>query len=105
MRAWMGRDTMRRVSERRWDVAPDGTGESARSVTGGSRVVLEARVLAEEGQLHRAVGAVTLLADDDLGDALVGRIFVVDLVAVDEEDHVRVLLQSSRFAKVRHHRA
>ena len=34
--------------------------------------VLETRVFAQEGQAYGAGGAVTLLADDDLGDALVG---------------------------------
>src|SRR5687768_15097149 len=56
-------------------------------------VVLEPRVLADEGELDGPDGPVPLLADDDLRDALVGRVFVVDLVAVDEEDHVGVLLQ------------
>src|SRR5690554_3430051 len=35
------------------------------------RQVLEAGVLADEGHVHRADGAITLLADDQLGQALV----------------------------------
>ena len=66
--------------------------------------ILEARVLAEEGESHHADRAVALLADDDLGDALVLRLRVVDLVAIDEQDHVGVLLDRARFAQVRHHR-
>src|SRR5690606_19973679 len=41
------------------------------------REVVEAGVLAEELELDRARGAVSLLADDDLGQALVGRILLV----------------------------
>ena len=66
--------------------------------------VLEARVLAEEGEADRADGTVALLADDDLGRPLVLRVLVVDLVAVDEEDHVCVLFNRPDFAKIRHHR-
>src|SRR5690606_32535350 len=41
--------------------------------------VLEARVAAQEGQAHGADGAVTLLADDDFGDALVLGLRVIHL--------------------------
>src|SRR5512134_322283 len=68
-------------------------------------VVLKASVLAEEGEVHRPDRPVALLADDDLGLALFPGVAVVDLVAVDEEDHVRVLLERARLAQVRHHRA
>src|SRR5690606_24328083 len=61
------------------------------------RVIQEARAGAGEGQAYRADGAVTLLADDDLRRALVGRIGVVDLVAIDEQDQVGVLLDGARF--------
>src|SRR5690606_20675278 len=63
--------------------------------------VVEAGVLAEELQLHGAGRAVTLLADDDLGQALVRRVLVVVLVAVDEHDDVGVLLDGAGFAQVR----
>ena len=69
------------------------------------RVILEPRELAAEGELHHSDGAVALLADDDLREPLVGRFGVVHLVAVDEEDHVRVLLDGARLPQVRHHRA
>src|SRR5262249_43995318 len=48
------------------------------------RKILELRVLAEERQLDHAGRAIALLADDDLGEALVGGILVVVLVAIDE---------------------
>src|SRR5438105_8389528 len=66
----------------------------------------EAREAAEERELDAADGAVPLLADDDLGPAL--RLFLVrkvHLVAVDEKDHVGVLLDRARLAQVRHHGA
>src|SRR5205814_3573741 len=66
----------------------------------------EAREAAEEGEIHPSDRAVALLADDDLGAAL--RLLLVrrvHLFAVDEEDHVGVLLDRARFAQVRHHRA
>src|SRR3546814_5157685 len=67
--------------------------------------VVEARVLAEELELDRPGRAVSLLADDDLGQPLVRRVFlVVVLVAVDEDDHVRILLDGAGFAQVRHYR-
>src|SRR5207342_3568110 len=56
--------------------------EAAHGVVGK---VVEAGVFAEELELDRAGRAVTLLADDDFGKALVRRVFlVVVLVAVDE---------------------
>ena len=67
------------------------------------RVVQESGTHALEGQAYRADRAVTLLADDDLGTAIVRRIGVVDLVAVNEQDHVGVLLDSARFAQIAHH--
>src|SRR5690554_1352114 len=70
------------------------------------RQVLEAGVLADEGHVHRADGAVTLLADDQLGQALVvGVVRIVDLVAIDEGDDVCILFNRSTFTKIRHHRA
>src|SRR5437899_4066944 len=55
--------------------------------------VLEARVLLQEGQLDLADGAVPLLGDVDLGDALLLAVLgAVVLVAVEEADDVRVLL-------------
>src|SRR5206468_359461 len=74
------------------------------SVKAVRRVIGELRVVPEECQPDRPRRTVTLLADDDLGGALVARIGVVVLVAVDEEDHVGVLLDRARFAKVGHDR-
>src|SRR5690606_497714 len=61
-----------------------------------ARVVLELRVLADESQPHGADRPVALLADDDLGGALVDGIGVVDLVPIDEDDDVGVLLDRAR---------
>src|SRR6202008_3592906 len=66
--------------------------------------ILEARVLPQESQFHGPDRPVTLLADDDLRDALVLRVLVVDFVAIDEQDHVCILLDRSAFAQVRHDR-
>src|SRR6185312_16737461 len=63
----------------------------------------ESGVLTEEVQHHGVGWAVTLLANDDLGLALVRAVFVVVLVAVDEHDDVRILLDGAGFAQVRHH--
>src|ERR1043165_1045634 len=70
------------------------------------REVLEARVLLVEEQVHDPRGPVSLFADDDLGFALervavlVHRA-VVHLLAVQEHDEVRVLLDGARFAQIR----
>src|SRR5271156_855809 len=71
---------------------------------GFRRVILELRVLAEEGQLHFARGAVALFRDDDIGDAFARGVGVVDVFAIDEQDDVCVLFQGSTFPKIRHHR-
>src|SRR5687767_4358125 len=55
-------------------------------------VVEELRDVVAEHQFEVADRAVALLGDDDLRDALLFGLFVVDLVAVDEADDVRVLL-------------
>ena len=47
--------------------------------------------------------AVALLGDDDLGGALLGGL-VVDDGAVEEHDHVGILLDGAGFAQVGHHR-
>ena len=46
-----------------------------------------------------------MLGDDHLGRALVGRVAVVDLVAVEEHHDVRVLLEAAALAQVGEHRA
>src|SRR5215207_4690470 len=56
----------------------------------------ELGVLLHPGELDLAGGAVTVLADDDLGDALVVGFGVVVLVAVEEHHHVCVLLYGAR---------
>src|SRR5690606_6553596 len=66
--------------------------------------VLELRELAEEGQVKLADRPVALLGDDDVRDALPGRIRLVDLFAIDEDDEVRILFYCATFTKIRHHR-
>src|ERR1035437_954076 len=54
--------------------------------------VVEAGVLADEGQTGHAGRPVTVLGHDDLGHPLIlGGVGVVDLVAIEEQHHVRVL--------------
>src|SRR5665213_3327040 len=68
------------------------------------RQVFEARVFADERQLHHAYGTVALLADDDLRDALRIRrrriLILIDIVAIDEGDDVGVLLEGAGLSKV-----
>src|SRR5271163_4442623 len=71
---------------------------------GFRRVVLELRVLAEEGQLHFARGAIALLGDDDIGDAFARGVGVVDVFAIDEENDVCILFQRTALPEIRHHR-
>src|SRR5687768_6199430 len=58
--------------------------------------ILEARELTEEGQGDRADRPVALLEHVHFRGPLVRRVRVVDLVAVDREDHVRILLDRAR---------
>src|SRR5205085_3314507 len=89
------------------------TGSNVFQITIGARLlvvapaILHLRLVVEElgdvvaeDELEVADGAVALLADDDLGDALLLGILVVDLVAVDEGHEVGVLLDRSRLAEV-----
>src|SRR3989344_7356593 len=66
----------------------------------GRDVIFKARIFPEEGQAHLADRTVTLLADDDIGGGLVRDVLVVDLVALDEENHAGVLLDGAGFAQV-----
>lgn len=54
-------------------------------------VALEAGVLPQESETDRSLGTIALFADDDFGDALVGAIGVIDFVAVDKADQIRIL--------------
>lgn len=62
--------------------------------------VIESCVLAVEGEPDRADGAVTLLADDDFGYVRVLGLWVVHHIAVDEEDNVGILLDSTGLTQV-----
>src|SRR5450755_560671 len=60
------------------------------------RKVVELRQRLVEEQLHHAGRPVALLADDDLGHArLLARVLVVVVVAVDEHDHIGILLDGA----------
>src|SRR5690606_17761509 len=60
-----------------------------------TRIVQETRTGTLESQAHRPDGTVTLLADNDFGGAFVGRIRVIDLVAINEENQVGILLDGA----------
>src|SRR4051794_4875220 len=72
-------------------------GRRSRSVAIES-AVLEAGGFAEEGEVDRAGLAVSVLGDDQLGEAAVLVRRAVDLVAVDEGDHISILLDRPRLA-------
>src|SRR3990172_5516167 len=85
----------------------------ASSVLALLRAVFEPGVLADEGEVHVAGGAVALFADADsrlapsaAGAARVLRALaaLVELLAVDEHDDVRVLLYRAGLAQVRQER-
>ena len=65
-------------------------------------IAVEAGVTTLESQTHAADGAVALLADDDLGDALGGAVGIVNLVTVNEADQIGVLLDRAGFSQIRH---
>src|SRR5476649_2003514 len=67
-------------------------------------VVAELGVLTDPGQAHGADRPVTLLADDDLGRAFIGRVGIIDFIAVQENNDVGILLDSAGLAQVGHHR-
>src|SRR5271170_2052811 len=60
------------------------------------RVVFELGVLAEERELHFAGGAVALLGDDDVRDALARGVGLVHFFAIDQQDDVCILFDRSR---------
>src|SRR3990172_9420356 len=64
----------------------------------------KAGVFADEGHANGPGRAVTLLADNDLGNTLVRRIRLVVFLAIHHQDHVGILLDSAGFAQVGHHR-
>ena len=60
----------------------------------------------QEDQVHGADGAVALFGDDQLGEAAeIFAVAIVDFFAEDEADHIGVLLDRARFAKVAELRA
>ena len=59
--------------------------------------IFEFGEVASELQAHLTNGAITLFANDDFSDAQIFCVFVINLVAVDEQNHVRVLLDSTGF--------
>src|ERR1700761_1358149 len=75
----------------------------------GSFGILKAREARDEIEVHGARWAVTLLGKDDLGLRAIrlGHFFVPVVIrfAVDESDHVGVLLDGARLAKIAEHGA
>ena len=65
----------------------------------------ELRVVLQEDQPDGADRAVAVLGEDQLGAARILGVLVVVIVAVEEADHVRVLLDRARLAQVREDRA
>src|SRR5271170_3880197 len=63
------------------------------------RIVLELGVLAEERELHFAGGAVALLGDDDVRDALARGVGLVHFFAVDQQNDVCILLERARVVR------
>src|SRR6185369_14818183 len=72
----------------------------ARWAVAAMREVLESREPALEVRLDGARRAVAVLAEDDFRDVRVLAVLVVDDVAVDEHDHVGVLLDRAGLAEV-----
>src|SRR6185437_12736246 len=67
--------------------------------------VLKAREVGEVGHVHGTCRTIALLGDDDLRLALeVFVLAVVVLLAMDERNHVRILLNGAGFAQVREQR-
>ena len=56
-------------------------------------------------QLDGASRAIALFADDDFGHVGLFAIFIVVIIAVNEHDDVRILLDGAGFTQVAHHRA
>src|SRR5579872_346630 len=68
--------------------------------------VRKRRVALIKAQVDDAGRSITLLGDMDLGDVLVfGRRRVVVVVAIDEGDNVRLLLDTARLPQIRQQRA
>src|SRR5690606_31371695 len=96
------RMALRMTRDTEWSPRNEPRSGRAPSEFRSRREIQETGAGALEGQAHRADRAVTLLADDDLGRALVRRIGIVDLVAIDEDDHVGILLDGPGFAQIAH---
>ena len=59
-------------------------------------------MLREEPEFHVAERPVSVFADNDFGEPLVFCVLVVDLIAIDETDKVRILFNSPGFAEIPH---
>ena len=67
--------------------------------------ILKSRVFASEGEQHIADGSFTVLGDDDLCHAtqVVACFILIDVVVlrtVNEDDHIRILLNGSGLTQV-----
>jgi hypothetical protein len=65
----------------------------------------ELRALAQERHVHVVGRAVALLGDDQLRLARLGRVRLIDDLAVDEDDDVGILFEGPALSKVRELRA
>src|SRR5690625_1578893 len=66
--------------------------------------VQKAGARALESQPDRADRTITLLANNNLGRALVGRVGVIDFVPINKQDQIRILLNGAGFAQITHDR-
>src|SRR5262245_45545423 len=64
--------------------------------------IFEFRVFAKERERNFPGGTITLLRDNDVRDPFTSGIFVVNLIAIDQQDQVGVLFDGARFAQIRH---
>jgi len=63
-------------------------------------IVFETRELPAECQQAFTDGAVTLLADDDLGQSLLRAVLVIDFITVNKHDDIGILLNGTRLTQV-----
>ncbi len=62
--------------------------------------IFEPGILPAERQSKIADLAVSVLGDDDVGLPFLGRFIVVDLIAVDKHNEIRILLDRAGFTQI-----
>jgi hypothetical protein len=68
------------------------------------RYLFERRTASQKDQPQFADGAITVLANEDVGQACMRRISMVHLIPVEEDDEISVLLKRTAVAEIRQHR-